>query len=222
MWQVPQRKLSRANPTGTARTRRVLKIPELRDAFYHNFASSTMLLARLSAEGSPVFAYGACSGAMYSGLVLHNKALGTRVSALLQLLVAVSYLFSAPVVGRQCDECAGDSAALSRKLALGWAILFAGFGLLAADAGISSQALGLLLLGLGEAFVLLPSYPRLTLACPHRPGLVSAFFNGAWALGQALGPFILALVTWEQAEMVASCCALSLAGLYAFLSVVQG
>ena len=38
------------------------------------------------------------------------------------------------------------------------------------DAGILSMALGLLFLGFGEAFVLLPSYPRLTLECPHRPG----------------------------------------------------
>ncbi|CAE7459635.1 tubd1 [Symbiodinium microadriaticum] len=156
-----------------------------------DLVSYARLLIRLSAQGSPIFAYGACSGAMYSGLALHNRAIGTQRSALLQLLVAVSYLVAAPVVGRQCDECAGDWAALSKKLAMGWAILwlackcgrkteakvawscvprFVGFGLLATDAGIPSMALGLLLLGLGEAFVLLPSYPRLTLECPHRPG----------------------------------------------------
>ncbi|CAE7787736.1 atpE [Symbiodinium sp. KB8] len=165
-----------------------------------DLVSYARLLIRLSAQGSPIFAYGACSGAMYSGLALHNRAIGTQRSALLQLLVAVSYLVAAPVVGRQCDECAGDWAALSKKLAMGWAILFVGFGLLATDAGIPSMALGLLLLGLGEAFVLLPSYPRLTLECPHRPGLVSAVFNGMWALGQASGPFILALVSWSQAH----------------------
>ncbi|OLP94744.1 Tubulin delta chain [Symbiodinium microadriaticum] len=186
-----------------------------------DLVSYARLLIRLSAQGSPIFAYGACSGAMYSGLALHNRAIGTQRSALLQLLVAVSYLVAAPVVGRQCDECAGDWAALSKKLAMGWAILFVGFGLLATDAGIPSMALGLLLLGLGEAFVLLPSYPRLTLECPHRPGLVSAVFNGMWALGQASGPFILALVSWSQAEITASCLALMLAGLFAALWLVQ-
>eukprot|EP00439_Symbiodinium_sp_Y106_P081856 s1601_g20.t6 len=88
-----------------------------------DLVSYSRLLVRLSAQGSPIFAYGACSGAMYSGLALHNRAIGTQKSALLQLLVAVSYLFAAPVVGRQCDECAGDWAALSKKLAIGWTIL---------------------------------------------------------------------------------------------------
>ena len=41
---------------------------------------------------------GACSGAMYSGLALHNRAIGTQKSALLQLLVAVSYLFAAALL----------------------------------------------------------------------------------------------------------------------------
>ena len=89
-------------------------------------------------------------------------------------------------VGRAADAL--GEAGLWRLLARGWLLLAAAL----ASCAELGEAAALLVVGAAEALVLVPAYPLLALASPDA-GAVAAVFNGAWAVGQGLGPFLTVL-----------------------------
>eukprot|EP00928_Gymnodinium_smaydae_P041212 TRINITY_DN27899_c0_g1_i1.p1 TRINITY_DN27899_c0_g1~~TRINITY_DN27899_c0_g1_i1.p1 ORF type:complete len:113 (-),score=23.71 TRINITY_DN27899_c0_g1_i1:76-414(-) len=86
-----------------------------------------------------------------------------------------------------------------------------------------SIAAALLLLGIGEAYVLVPAYPLLTAAAgPARSGLVSAVFNGCWAVGQGCGPLVLAVASWNTAMACSAVAAVAFAAVFLQRAAAHG
>merc|ERR1712085_75922 len=134
-----------------------------------------------------------------------GENIAVQTSAVVQTMAAVGYVVLAPLVGKACE---GRKAwQLRTCVALGGVFLATAWWILATGASNPGlQAGALLVSGVGEAFILIPSYPLLNLVCPDRPGLVSAVFSGTWMLACAMTPLYLCVAAAERCRAKPETC----------------